>query len=99
VSGALTQHYVWILSAAFCLLAYRRISAAHFKTANNLIAMLFGPPIFVYLLRRSKMAHKNGQVSWKGRAYNVASTSERKPTRQAAKPIPAIESKKLRTEN
>ena len=76
VSGALTQHFIWILSAAFWLLVYRRISAAHFNAANNLIAMMFGPPAFAYLLRRSTKAYHNGQVSWKGRKYDVNAAHE-----------------------
>jgi glycosyltransferase involved in cell wall biosynthesis len=67
VSGAFSRHYLWILSAAVWLLLYRRIRAAHFTTGNNLLAILFGVPMFAYLLRRSKQAHERGQVSWKGR--------------------------------
>src|SRR5208282_953688 len=52
VSGVLTQHFVWILSAAFWLLVYRRIRMARFKTANNLIAIACGLPMFAYLLLR-----------------------------------------------
>ncbi len=92
-SAALTQHFVWILSAVFWLLVYRRLHAAHFKTANNLIAMLFGLPMFAYLLRRSQQAYTNGQVSWKGRAYKVCAGTA------AADVIPKFEGEKLRTEN
>jgi hypothetical protein len=71
ISGALTQHFVWILPVTFWLLVYRRTSAAQFKTADNLIAMLFGFPIFAYLLHRSRQAYAKGRVSWKGRKYDV----------------------------
>jgi glycosyltransferase involved in cell wall biosynthesis len=100
VSGALTQHFVWILSAAFWLLVYRRINAAHFKAANNLIAMLFGFPIFAYLLHRSRQAYANGRVCWKGRAYSVDVPGNKAPVaRQTAKPLPKLESQELRAES
>ncbi len=72
VSGAASQHFLWIVFAVLWLFLYRRIRTAHFATANNLIAIAFGPPMFAYLLLRSKKAHANGQVSWKGRAYRLA---------------------------
>ncbi len=88
IYGVLTRHFAWILLAAFWPLVYRRISAAHFKTANNLIAMLFGLPMFAYLLRRSKQAYANGEVSWKGRKYSVGAPSADNPaTKQSAKSI------------
>jgi hypothetical protein len=55
---------------------YGRISAAHFATVNNLLAITAGLPIFAYLLLRSKQAYKNGRVSWKGRAYDVSAPGE-----------------------
>ncbi len=100
VSGAASRHFVWILCAAFWLLVYRRIRAAHFTTANNLLAMAFGLPMFAYLLIRSKKAHASGQVSWKGRVYGVSTPSGSAPGKaQVAKPLSRIESHKLRTEN
>jgi glycosyltransferase involved in cell wall biosynthesis len=100
VSGVTSRHFVWILAAAFWLLAYRRIQTAHFATANNLLAMAFGLPMFAYLLLRSKKAHASGQVSWKGRAYNVSGPSKRTPTGiEAAKPISRIESQGLRAKS
>ena len=73
VSGATSRHFVWIAFAAFWLLVYRRIRAAHFAAVNNLLAMAFGLPMFAYLLLRSKKAHASGQVSWKGRTYSTGS--------------------------
>ncbi len=90
VSGAASQQFLWIVFAVLWLFLYRRIRTAHFATVNNLIAIAFGPPMFAYLLLRSKKAHATGQVSWKGRAY---------PTGTAAKPIPRIENQELRAEN
>lgn len=100
VSGAITGHFIWILAAAFWLLVYRRISAANFQTVNNLIALLFGLPIFAYLLRRSTNACRNGQVFWKGRKYSIGVPSNTVSlAKQAADPLPGVESQKLRAEN
>ncbi len=104
VSGAAAQHFVWIAFAAPWLLLYWRIRAANFATTNNLIAIAFGPPVFAYLLLRSKKAHANGQVSWKGRAYNVGAANgnvavEIQAAKPTSKPTSRMESPKLRTEN
>lgn len=100
VSGAITEHFIWILAAAFWLLVYRRIRTAHFQAANNLLAMLFGIPMFAYLLLRSKRAYAKGRVSWKGRNYNVGTPGEdSRITRQGAKSIARIKRPKLRAEN
>lgn len=69
VVAALKGHVAWIAFAAIWLLLYRRIAKANFGFANNLIAAAFGPPIFGYLLQRSKKAHTEGKVLWKGRTY------------------------------
>jgi hypothetical protein len=100
VSGAVSQHFAWIVVAAIWLLPYRRIRVAHFSPANNLIAIACGLPTFSYLLLRSKKAHENGQVNWKGRAYRTGASSGTTPAKvQPEKPVPRIEHQKLRTEN
>ncbi|MGO9404168.1 MAG: glycosyltransferase [Terriglobales bacterium] len=100
VSGVTSRHFVWILAAAFWLLVYRRICAAHFAAVNNMLAMVFGLPMFAYLLIRSKKAQASGQVSWKGRTYSTGSPSKSASTRmQASRPISKIESQELRAEN
>jgi glycosyltransferase involved in cell wall biosynthesis len=100
VYGAVIHHFARIAFALLWLLLYRRIRVAHFATANNLIATACGLPTFAYLLLRSKKAHANGQVSWKGRAYRTGAPSGHVPaTMQADKPIPRIEHQKLRIEN
>ena len=71
VSGAVSHRFLMIAFAACWLLVYRRVRAAHFAMANNLIAMAAGLPMFAYLLLRSKQAHAKGHVEWKGRAYDV----------------------------
>jgi glycosyltransferase involved in cell wall biosynthesis len=47
---------------------------AHFPWRSNLLA-LFGLPVFAYLLLRSKRAHAQGKVGWKGRTYGSADHS------------------------
>jgi glycosyltransferase involved in cell wall biosynthesis len=100
VLGASSRHLPWMAFALFWLLAYRRISAAHFATVNNLLAITVGLPIFAYLLLRSKNAHKNGRVSWKGRVYAASGPGEnRSAAMEAAKPISGVERQELRTES
>jgi hypothetical protein len=100
VSGAISQHFAWIPFASIWLLLYRRIRVAHFSPANKLIAIACGLPTFAYLLLRSKKAHTNGRVSWKGRTYRTAVPSGGVPaTMQSEQPIPRLERQKLRTEN
>lgn len=95
--GAASQQFVWIAFAPLWLWFYWRIRTANFSLANNLVAIAFGPPMFAYLLLRSKRAHENGHVTWKGRAYDVGNgTSGESP---AAEPILRTENQKLRTEN
>ena len=47
----------------------KRIRNAHFSWEANLLS-LFGLPLFSYLLLRSKIAHREGAVTWKGRIYS-----------------------------
>jgi glycosyltransferase involved in cell wall biosynthesis len=97
VFGAASHHLAWIVFAGIWLLLYRRIRAAHFSPANNLIAIACGLPIFADLLLRSKKAHENGQVSWKGRTYRTGAPSGGVPaTLQSEQPIPRIENQGLR---
>lgn len=81
VYGTLRRNLLWVIFASVWLLLYRRIRIAHSATINNLIAIAFGPPLFAYLLLRSKLCYKQGSVSWKGRTYeNLA-----EPLRRAAR--------------
>jgi len=45
-----------------------RIRKAHLSWVSNALAVA-GLPMFSYLLLRSKVAHREGMVSWKGRQY------------------------------
>jgi glycosyltransferase involved in cell wall biosynthesis len=61
------------LAAMLAIIVYalflKRIRRAHFAWDANLLGLL-GLPIFSYLLLRSKAAHANGSVRWKGREYS-----------------------------
>jgi len=50
---------------------YLRVRKAHFDILSTLISPL-GLPVFAYLLRRSRLCHKQGSVVWKGRVYSGA---------------------------
>jgi len=77
-----------------------RLRRANFTWDLEVLGALFGMPMFSYLLLRSKRAHANGQVSWKGRAYTVGAPNESAPaTAQAIKPMRRTKSQKLRTDS
>jgi glycosyltransferase involved in cell wall biosynthesis len=57
-----------LLCLVFPAMTVMRIATAHFSWASNLLGIL-GLPFFSYLLVRSKLLHKWGRVSWKGRTY------------------------------
>ena len=59
-------------AAAVYILFLRRIRRAHFAWDANLLA-LFGLPLFVSLLLASRLSHKRGSVTWKGRSYGTSS--------------------------
>jgi glycosyltransferase involved in cell wall biosynthesis len=100
VSGTVSHHFARITFALFWLLLYGRIRVAHFATANNLIAIACGLPMFAYLLLCSKKAHASGQVSWKDRAYGTgARTGSTSSKVQASKPIARIENQGLRAKS
>ena len=62
------------IAGAICLLFLRRIRRAHFPWEANLLALL-GLPVFVSLLLASRLSHKQGSVTWKGRTYGGAASA------------------------
>lgn len=62
------------VAATAYLLFLRRIRRAHFSWNSNLLAVL-GLPVFVSLLLGSRLSHKQGSVTWKGRTYGAASSA------------------------
>ncbi|SPE44094.1 Glycosyl transferase, family 2 [Candidatus Sulfotelmatobacter sp. SbA7] len=57
-----------LLCATLYGLFLKRILKAHFSWISDVLAVI-GLPMFSYLLLRSKVAHREGKVSWKGREY------------------------------
>ncbi len=57
-----------ILAATVFAFLLKRIRKAHFSPEANASA-LFGLPLFSYLLLRSTLSYKRGDVRWKGRTY------------------------------
>jgi glycosyltransferase involved in cell wall biosynthesis len=70
-----------ILYAAVPLVTFTRIRRAHFPWDANILA-LFGLPLFSYLLLRSRRAHAQGSVSWKGRTYSDNASRDASDSKQ-----------------
>ncbi len=65
------------------LATLKRISRAHFAWSANLL-VLFGLPLFSYLLLRSKFSHKAGKINWKGRTYGAEDRPVNELTKQTS---------------
>lgn len=59
------------------LALFWRVRRANFALATTLVACAFGPPLFAFLLLRSRAAHGTGHISWKGRMYPAGKVSLR----------------------
>jgi Glycosyl transferase family 2 len=68
---ALIADVLTVVLSAFLL---KRIRRAHFSWDANILAPL-GLPISSYLLLRSRLFYKRGNVTWKGRSYGSAGTT------------------------
>jgi Glycosyl transferase family 2 len=62
----------WIALAPLIYLV-TRLRRANFTWDMEVLGVLFGMPMFSYLLLRSKRAHAKGSVPWKGRLYSEVS--------------------------
>jgi hypothetical protein len=62
------------IAGATYLLFLRRIRRAHLPWEANLLALL-GLPVFASLLLASRLSHKQGSVTWKGRTYGGAASA------------------------
>jgi molybdopterin-guanine dinucleotide biosynthesis protein A len=73
VGAARGREHTGIVAAGVSAVLYGlfllRIRKAHFPWDANLLSLL-GLPVFVYLLLRSRLFHRRGKVSWKGRLYD-----------------------------
>jgi glycosyltransferase involved in cell wall biosynthesis len=81
------RHWWW---SALGALAFARNSGrlrrANFDLAMEFLGALFGMPMFAYLLLRSKRAHANGSVAWKGRTYDPKESPVNKFTNHTPTP-------------
>jgi Glycosyl transferase family 2 len=72
--GAKDRAGAAIAMGLLCVVLYglflKRIRKAHFSWLSDVLAVV-GLPLFSYLLLRSKVAHREGKVSWKGRGYGA----------------------------
>ena len=65
------KHSWWNTFVVFAFVwPMARLRRANFDWTMEFLGALFGMPMFAYLLLRSKRAHTNGRVSWKGRTYD-----------------------------
>jgi glycosyltransferase involved in cell wall biosynthesis len=85
ITGLLALTLLWrgqvaqaAFAAALCatlkIFFLRRILRAHFSWGSNLLA-IFGLPLFSYLLLRSVIQYRRGDITWKGRNYPGATAS------------------------
>lgn len=69
LANTIASHW-WNLAGALVFASLvARLDRSNFPVAMRILAALFGLPMFAYLLLRSKRAHSQGNVSWKGRSY------------------------------
>jgi glycosyltransferase involved in cell wall biosynthesis len=74
--AVIAKHPWWDTFAASALLfTVARLRRANFDAVMTFLGALFGMPMFAYLLLRSKRAHANGSVGWKGRTYGPKNDS------------------------
>jgi len=85
------KHWWWIaISSVAFVNNFSRLKKANFDLAMEWLGALFGMPMFAYLLLRSKRAHANGSVAWKGRTYGPTDTPKNAPTKLSSPtPTPA----------
>ena len=63
-----TATFATMVFLILCGLFVARIRKAHFASGATALSLL-GLPLFSYLLLRSKLSYRRGEVSWKGRSY------------------------------
>jgi glycosyltransferase involved in cell wall biosynthesis len=71
-----------VTAAALAGNFFQRVRKAHFGWINTTIAPI-GAPIFVLLLVRSRLHHRNNSVSWKGRDYSPAELHSGQESRES----------------
>jgi glycosyltransferase involved in cell wall biosynthesis len=88
---AVIHHSWWSLPGMFVFsLNAVRLYRANFDLVMEFLGVIFGMPMFAYLLLRSKHAHKTGKVPWKGRTYGTkddAAGKSLEPSRRVAEKL------------
>lgn len=69
VLASFSRHWWWPTVLGPLYLG-QRLRRANFTWDNEILGSMFGYPMFAYLLLRSKRAHAQGSVRWKGRMYS-----------------------------
>ncbi len=89
--AVVVKHSWWNAFAVFAFVwPTMRLRRANFDLAMECLGALFGMPMFAYLLLRSKRAHANGSVTWKGRTYGPTDAPKDAPTKLSSPtPTPA----------
>jgi glycosyltransferase involved in cell wall biosynthesis len=73
-------HKFWLASIIFVVAVacfFVRVKESNFPAGMTLLGVLFGVPMFAYLLLRSKRAHSKGSVAWKGRSYDQKNSTSK----------------------
>src|SRR5581483_2874580 len=65
----------WAASAILFAILFLRVRRSNFSAQKTFLALVFGVPMFAYLLVRSRRAHRKGTVGWKGRTYEATNSS------------------------
>jgi len=70
LSLAALWHFWWLgVFAVLFVYLTARVGRSNFPISSRILGVLFGMPMFSYLLLRSKRAHARGHIRWKGRTY------------------------------
>jgi glycosyltransferase involved in cell wall biosynthesis len=76
-------HAIFITSLLYLSMRLRR---ANFTWDMEVLGVLFGYPMFAYLLLQSRKAHARGSVRWKGRTYSDRESSGAIDSRRLSRP-------------
>lgn len=70
-----------VVTVSICL--FIRIKCSNFRNSMTILGVLFGMPMFAYLLLRSGRAYSKGSVAWKGRSYDQKDSTSKAPKQTA----------------
>jgi glycosyltransferase involved in cell wall biosynthesis len=74
--AGVATHWWWAPTVLLGLISLvANLRRANFPWRMEVLAALFGIPMFAYLMLRSEKAHAKGRVPWKGRNYSCSTSS------------------------